>query len=150
MSTEIRFYHMEKSTLETTLPALLSKAYAQGNKIIVKTLDTEKTETLNGYLWTYNPNNFLPHGSQKDGNVEHQPIFLTDKEENPNGANVLILVDGAETENLNNYDLCCQMLNGHDQTQIQKARENWKLYKEQGLNITYWQQDEKGSWIKKS
>lgn len=150
MSTEIRFYHMEKSTLETTLPALLTKALSQQNKILIKTQDSSKAEVLNGYLWTYSAESFLPHGSAKDGNPESQPIFLTDNDENPNNANVLILVDGTQSENIENFDLCCQLLNGNDQAQVQKARENWKLYKEQGLDITYWQQDEKGAWNKKA
>ena len=147
---EIRFYHMEKSTLEQTLPTLLSKACAQGHKIIIKTQNTASSEALNGYLWTYTPDSFLPHGTSKDGFSQNQPIYITDNDENPNNANVLILIDGVQDDNLESYDLCCEMLNGNDGESVQAARQRWKGYKEKGYDITYWQQDERGAWQKKA
>lgn len=149
MSTEIRFYHMEHSTLESALPALLNKAVAQGN-IVVQSTSKQNVEALNTHLWTYKPESFLPHGSQKDGNAEKQPIWLTDKEENPNEANILILTHGATNENLKDYKLCCEMLNGNDPEAVTAARERWKAYKEEGYAITYWQQGQQGWEMKAS
>ena len=146
--TEVRFYHMERSTLETSLPALLNKAVTQGN-IVVQSTTIQNVEALNTHLWAYNPNSFLPHGSEKDGNPEQQPIWLTDKQENPNNADILILTHGAENENIEDYKLCCEMLNGNDQDAVSRAREKWKLYKDEGFDITYWQQGQNG-WEKKA
>ena len=146
--TEVRFYHMERSTLEGALPALLNKAIEQGN-IVVQSDTSQNVESLNAHLWTYDPNSFLPHGSNKDGHAESQPIWLTDKEENPNGSDILILTHGATNQNIKDYKLCCEMLNGNDENAVTEARLRWKEYKDQGFEITYWQQGQSG-WEKKS
>ncbi|MFK7839415.1 MAG: DNA polymerase III subunit chi [Bdellovibrionales bacterium] len=146
--TEVRFYHLEQSTLERALPALLNKAVAQGN-IVVQCNDENNVEKLNTHLWTYQENSFLPHGSKKDTHADKQPIWLTDQAENPNNADILILTHGAENESIEDYKLCCEMFDGNDPTAIQNAREKWKLYKDQDFEITYWQQGQNG-WEKKS
>ncbi len=146
--TEIRFYHMERSTLETALPALLNKAIQQG-RITVKSTNNQNIEALNGHLWTYDPNSFLPHGSEKDGFAEEQPIWLTDKDENPNQSEILILTHGATSEALKDYKLCCEMLDGRDENAIAQARQRWTAYKEEGFEVTYWQQGQNG-WEKKA
>lgn len=147
--TEIRFYHLEQQTLEQVLPALLSKALNNGHRIIVKANDEHNVQRLNDYLWTYNPNSFLPHGSKKDGHAEHQPVWLTTEDEKPNGADVLILTGGASSENISEYKLCCELFDGRDEAAVQEARTKWKLYQKAEHTITYWQQGPKG-WEKKS
>ena len=148
--TEIRFYHMERSNLEQTLPALVNKALQNGHKIIIKASNENDLEKLNEHLWTYNPNSFLPHGSAKDGHNAAQPVYLTIKDENPNEADVLILTQGAQSESLKDYKLVCEMLDGHNGEQIASARTRWKSYKEDGFEISYWQQGPQGGWENKA
>jgi len=147
--TEIRFYHMERSTLEQALPALVTKALSIDHTIMIKTPDEQSREALNTHLWTFDPNSFLPHGSEKDGNPEHQPIWLTTKNDNENAADLLILTGGTTHESLSDFKLVCEMLNGHDAEAVASARQRWKDYKDQGFDITYWQQGDKG-WEKKA
>jgi DNA polymerase-3 subunit chi len=150
MSTEIRFYHMERSGLEQTLPMLVTKALQNNHKIIIKSANENDIERLNEHLWSYDPASFIPHGTSKDGPPENQPVFLTTKDENPNGADVLILAHGATHENLKDFTLICEMLNGNDPQSIDEARARWKTYKEEGFETTYWQQGTKGGWEKKA
>ena len=75
--TEIGFYHLTRSTLEEALPRLLEKAYAAGNRVLVRVGDAERLELLNRALWTYGKDSFLPHGTRADGFPEDQPIYLT-------------------------------------------------------------------------
>lgn len=146
--TDIRFYHMERQSLEQVLPSLLTKALEQGKRIVVKGRDEKDIERINEYLWTYNPDTFLPHGSKKDGHPASQPVWLTTEEENPNAADVLILVQGAQSETIADYALCCEMLDGNDKDSVASARDRWKTYKNGGHSVTYWQQGAKG-WEKK-
>ena len=64
------------------------------------------------------PRGFLPHGT-KDGYAERQPVWLTDSDENPNNANVLFLVDGAESSRIGEFDLCYEVFDGRDDRQSQ-------------------------------
>ncbi len=147
--SEIRFYHMEQKTLDQILPVLLKKALEGGRRVVVKTPDDKETERLNNHLWTYDPSSFLPHGSEKDGHAQDQPVWLTSKDENPNGADVLILTGGAQSESYDQFTLCCDLLDGRNEQAVHDARERWKIYKEAGHEVTYWQQGAKG-WEQKA
>lgn len=148
--TEIRFYHLQYQALEQALPALLNKALGTGKRIVVKASDKARVKALNEQLWTYRPDSFLPHGSADDGFSSDQPVYLTYEDENPNGAAVLILTDGAKSAIMDQFDLCCEMLNGRDDAQVKAARGRWKAYQEAGHDITYWQQSDTGGWEKKA
>ena len=93
---------------------------------------------------------FLPHGSKKDGYPGRQPVWLTDQDENPNAATVLFLVDGVDSAKISEFDLCCEMFDGRDDDAVAVAREHWKLRKDNGFALTYWQQTEQGAWEKKA
>lgn len=147
--TDIRFYHLERQSLEQVLPSLLSKALSAGHRIVVKAANDKAVEELNTHLWTYNPNSFLPHGSQKDGFAEDQPIWLTAEDENPNGASVLILTHGAQSPDVGNFKMCCEMLDGRNEDAVKAARGRWKTYGKAEHDVTYWQQTDKG-WEKKA
>lgn len=148
--TEIRFYHLQKQSLDQALPQILGKALSVGHKILVKLPDSETVERINQHLWVYRPDSFLPHGSKKDGNPENQPIWLTESDENANNADVLITGNGSIPNEPENYSLCCEMLDGHNDEHVQAARDRWKTYKEKGFEVTYWKQSETGAWEKKS
>lgn len=147
--TEVRFYHLQRQSQEQVLPVLLSKALERGHKILVKMSDEQEVEKMNEHLWTFHPDSFLPHGSEKDGHPEVQPVWLTHKDDNANGADVLIVGAGAGSTIQADFDLCCEMLNGHDDEAVQAARLRWKVYKERGFDVTYWQQSEQGRWEQK-
>lgn len=150
MATEVRFYHLTRSSVETALPAILSKATGTGQRVVVKTASAAAAEVMAEHLWSYDEQSFLPHGTKKDGHAQRQPIWLTDGDDNPNGATILILTGGAESDKLSDYNLCCAMLDGADDSMVAAAREKWKIYKDAGYALTYWQQTETGGWEKKS
>ncbi len=68
---------------------------------------------------------FLPHGTKKDGFAERQPVWLTEADENPNSANVLFLIDGADSSRVGEYDLCCEMFDGRDDLAV-AGQDHWK------------------------
>lgn len=148
--TDIRFYHLTRQSLDQALPAILTKAFSGGRRVVVKCADEQMVRHMNDHLWTYRPDSFLPHGAKKDGHAENQPIWLTTTEENPNSADVLILTGGAVSDQIGNYAMCCEMLEGHDGSAVQDARARWKTYRDGGHDITYWQQTDAGGWEKKA
>ncbi len=148
--TEIRFYHLQRTTLERALPVLLEKTLERSWRAVVLTRSGERVESLNGFLWTYSNDGFLPHGSTEDGNPALQPIWLTDADENPNDANVLFLTDGASSRNVGLFDLCCELFDDGDVETVKAARGRWSAYLEAGHHLTYWQQNDGGGWEKKA
>jgi DNA polymerase-3 subunit chi len=145
---EVGFYHLTRSTLEDALPRLLEKAYASGQRILVRAGDAERVELLNRHLWTYAKESFLPHGTRADGHAEEQPIFLTEGPDNPNRARLLVLVDGARAPDLAAFERCLDLFDGGDAEALERARARWREALGSGHRCVYWQQDERGRWIK--
>jgi DNA polymerase-3 subunit chi len=148
--TEIGFYHLTRTPLERALPKLLEKVLAAGKRAVVRAGSDERVEFLNAALWTYEPGSFLPHGTAKEGEAPRQPIWLTAGDENPNGAQVLVLTDGARSGDPDAFERCLEMFDGRDQQAVEAARTRWRGYREAGHSLTYWQQTDSGSWEKKA
>lgn len=147
--TDVSFYHLQRQPLEQALPKLLERVQAAGLRAVVLADSRERIDALSTRLWTYDPGSFLAHGSAKDGTPEDQPIFLTDEEENPNGATVLVTVDEREPGYVGSFDRCLDMFNGNDPASVERARDRWRAYKAAGHTVTYWQQSEAGKWEEK-
>jgi len=148
--TEIGFYHLQQWPLDRALPKLLEKVLERGMRAVVIAGSEERVEALNTALWIYEPDSFLPHGSARDGNAEAQPIWLTAEDENPNGATVLVLTDGADSAQLDRFERCVLMFDGNDEEALAAARRRWQAYKSAGYKLTYHQQTERGVWEKKA
>jgi DNA polymerase-3 subunit chi len=148
---ELLFYHLTRRRLEQVLPELLEKTLQKGWRAVVRGGSAERIEALNGELWSYSRNSFLPHGIKPDGFTDRQPIYLTVEDERPNEAQVLFLVDGADADDVAAYTRVCDLFDGNDEAAVEGARQRWKKAKDAGHNLTYWQQSEDtGGWIKKA
>ena len=149
--TEIRFYHLTRGYLEDALPVMLELTVGRDRRrAVVMAGSPARIEVLNRHLWVYNDRGFLAHGSREDGNAADQPIWLTDQEENPNGAKVLFLTDGAGAENIAGFELVCEIFDGNDEKAVAAARGRWQSYKDAGHQLAYFQQNSRGGWQKKS
>ena len=58
--TEIRFYHLQRTTLEAALPSMLDKTLARGQRAVLMAGSPERVEALAAWLWTYDERGFLP------------------------------------------------------------------------------------------
>lgn len=149
--TEVLFYHLIRKPLERALPELLEKSLERGWRVVVQTGTDERVEALDGHLWTYRDDSFLPHGTGREGDAAAQPVLLTAGEGNPNGASVRFLIDGVPLPaDAADYDRIVVMFNGEDDDEVAVARARWAEAKAQGFGLTYWQPDEQGRWVKKA
>lgn len=149
--SRVDFYHLQNKRLEDVLPKLLEKAYGTGKKILVRIGNEERVDFLSSLLWTYDEQSFLPHGSQKDGSSDMQPIWLTAGNDNPNDAVFLFLTDGAEAEidEVAKYERVFNIFDGNSPEALEKARNFWKELRKQSVEIFYWQQNFNGAWEQK-
>jgi len=147
--TEVAFYHLTKSNLEQTLQQLLQKTIDAGKRAVVMAGSADRVEVLAQHLWVDDPEAWIPHGTAIDSNGDRQPVWLTEKDENPNDATFLFLSDGASSQNINKYERCFEIFDGGDEASVNSAREKWKSYKDGGFELTYWHQNESGGWEKK-
>jgi DNA polymerase III subunit chi len=148
--SEVRFYHLQRTRLEAALPKMLERTLERGERAVVLLGSEERVEALAAHLWTYRDRAFLPHGTAKDGFAERQPIWLTAADENPNGAQVLFVADGAQSARLAQYRLCVELFDGADETAVTAARRRWVAYKAAGHALSYFQQNDGGAWEQKA
>lgn len=141
---EIGFYHLLSTPLDRALPRLLDRARREGHRIVVRTGSPERVEELDTLLWTYDEASFLAHGRAPDGNAAAQPIWLTDGDENPNEATMLVLADGVEAGDLAAFARCADLFDGNDEEAVAAARRRWRNAREAGHALTYWQQTASG------
>lgn len=146
---EVWFYHLERTSLDQALPELLEKTLARGWKAIVRATGAQRVEHLDGWLWAYRDESFLPHAPADEPGAARQPILLTTNDENLNGADALFLVDGAEPGELGDYTRCVVLFDGGDEEALATARRQWKSVKAKGLPASYWKQQGRG-WEKQA
>ena len=148
--TEILFYHLQRQPVERVLPQLLEKSLERGWRVVVQGSD-ERIDALDAHLWTYRDDSFLAHGTWRESEAALQPVLLTVNEDNPNGANVRFLIDGAPVPaDAASYHRIVLLFDGEDDAAVADARLRWTEAKAQGFEATYWQADENGRWEKKA
>jgi DNA polymerase-3 subunit chi len=149
--TEAFFYHLERATLESVLPGLLEKSLERGWKAVVRCGSRAMVERLDETLWTYSEESFLPHAADLE-RADVQPVFLTDDDAAPNGAEILFLVDSASAEPsaLARFNRCVTIFDGRDEGALASARAFWKAVKAEGHDATYWKQSPQGRWEKQA
>ncbi len=147
--TEVWFYHLQRQSLEEALPALLEKVLAAGGRAVVMLGSEERVEAVNLRLWAYDDREFLPHGGARDGFPTEQPVWLTAQDENPNGAEILVLADGARSAKVDQYSRWFELFDGNNASAVAAARMRRKSYEEAGHEVVYWQQDARGKWERK-
>ena len=147
---DVWFYHLERTSLDQALPELLEKTLARGWRALVRSPAAERVDHLDGWLWSYRDDAFLPHGRADEPQAERQPVLITTAMENPNGANALFLLDGAEAGDLAGFERCVLMFDGRDEAAVAEARGRWRDFKATGATVSYWRQGETGGWRKEA
>jgi DNA polymerase III subunit chi len=145
--TEILFYQLKGQTLEQVLPGLLQRSLDRGWRVVVQASSQERVEALDAHLWTWRDDAFLPHGTWRDSEAAEHPVLLTLNADNPNGAIVRFLIEGAAMpENASAYHRIVLLFDGEDAEALDAARARWREAKSADFEVTYWQTDERGGW----
>ena len=146
MATTIQFYHLLHTPLEVALPSLLQKALTAGHRITLHSGDAAQLRHISDAMWRREGQNFLPHGSSNDGHSAMQPIFLTSNFENPNSADILVIIDGTSAPMPTSYNKILDLFDGRDEEAVTRARTRWAGYKTQGFALQYIRQHPGGGW----
>jgi DNA polymerase III subunit chi len=148
---DVLFYHLTATPLERSLPDLLERALARGWRVVVRCGTDAGLAAVDAMLWTYRDDAFLAHGTAAVGHGARQPVWLTLGRDNPNGATVLMLVEGAraDPDELAGFERACILFDGHDPRALEAARADWRAVTAAGLPAKYWAQ-EGGRWVPKA
>lgn len=146
MATEAWFYHLERSRLEDVLPPLLEKAVARGLRAFIKSDVLERLQSLDGHLWTFRDDSFLPHGMADASDAAAQPVLLGEAEPADHQVEVLFVLDGAIPDHWDRHPRICILFDGGDAHAVGHARALWRNAKQAGADAAYWRQSAEGAW----
>jgi DNA polymerase-3 subunit chi len=120
----------------------------RGWRVLAVSPDPIRRGALDQALWTFSDESFLGHGQVEAEGLDPaaQPILITGRAENANGAAVALLMDGTALDVTAPYERCMVMFDDGDSATRQKAREQFKAAKDAGLTARYFQQGPRG-WM---
>lgn len=144
---EVWFFHLDAQPLEHVLPRIVTSSLTRGWRLVIETAIPNRLAKISELLWSFEDVAFLPHGFEGEPNPERQPVWLTSTSENPNNAQVRVLLDGAQPGDISKLARAVLIFDGTDPEALENARAAWKKQKAEGHDISYWKQDEGGKWI---
>ncbi len=146
--TAIGFYHLTRTGADRALPLLLGRTLAAGVRAVVMCGDAARVAAMDDALWLSPDPDWLPHGSARGtglaGDPALQPIWITERDEAPNGARYLFLLDAARSARLAEFERVFDLFDGADEAAVAAARVRWAEAKAAGHELAYWQQGERG------
>jgi DNA polymerase III subunit chi len=142
------FYHLTRSTQDDLISTLLTRALAQGWRVMVRGTDDANLARLDTRLWMVPEDGFLPHGLAGGAQDGDQPVLLG---QGPavNGAQGVILIDGA-TATVDEALALARLwvlFDGANDADVSHARSLWRVLTEGGIDAEYWSEDS-GKWAK--
>lgn len=142
---EISFYQIADGNLVPSAVRLLEKVYSTGVRCLFFSPVEERVKIVDKTLWTFSTNAFIPHGDKSLGYCDQQPVYLTSEVENPNQAEVVVLVDSFDYKSFNQQ--FSKVLFVFDDSVASRAQKLYCDLKKAAENVNYWQQSSKG-WTK--
>ena len=149
--TEIRFYHLQRSSAEKAVPDLLKKAVERGHKILFKLPNASRRQFYDEWLWRYAPDSFLAHAQEGDAESISHPIWLSTNDNAPNQPTMALVAEGATLPDRKGLSLVCNVFDSNDQDKLAQVRQLWsQLKNEKDLTLTYWKQQDNGGWVQEN
>ncbi len=142
------FYHLDRTVLEVAAGPLLEKCLERGWRVLAVSARPERRAALDEALWTYGDGSFLPHGRVEAEGLDpaEQPVLISGRTDNLNGASVCLLLDGADLPDGGGFERCMVMFDGGDHATRDIARSQYRRAKDNGQAVRYFEQAPKGGW----
>ena len=139
----VDFYQLSRDPAELVVPLLARASKKAGAKLLVVSNSSEQLSLIDEKLWETAPEAFLAHGRAGDPYEARQPVLLSGAIGASNGANYVILADGAWRDAATRFERAFLLFGDNE---LQDARACWKsLGKLEGLERNFWKQDG-GKW----
>jgi DNA polymerase III subunit chi len=147
----VLFYQITRSPVEETARTILGRALGQGWRVVVRGTDAAGLARLDASLWRGPAEDFLPHGLAGGPHDADQPVLMTDRPGRANGAQAVMLVDGAAVDaaEVGQVERVWLLFEGANDTALEAARAQWRSVTAAGLVAQYWS-EESGKWEKKA
>ncbi len=135
--TRVDFYILPDDSsrnLEVFACKLTEKAYTQGMKVYINTQSEQQTQSLNGLLWTFKQESFLPHEIAVDSSSADAPIMIGNGVEPEQSNGLLINLSQDVPLFFSQFERLAELVNQNEQIK-EKGRERFRFYKDREYQI---------------
>jgi len=132
--TRVEFVRLESPEKARHLCELAEEFYLRGQRVLVVVEDDNQGVTLDQFLWTWKKGSFLPH-AYDNGTVEclDEPVVVTLREENANGARVLIAARPCPLDFMRQFQMVIDFAELYDDTLREASRSRFRAFREAGF-----------------
>ena len=132
--TRIEFVRLDRPEKARHLCELAEEFYLQGRRVLVIVQDDNQGVTLDQFMWTWKKAAFVPH-AYDNGSQEclDEPVVISVREENANGAEVLIAGRPCSVDFVRHFRLVIDFAETHDEALREASRERFKAFREAGF-----------------
>jgi DNA polymerase-3 subunit chi len=132
--TRVEFIKLHRPERARILCDLAEEFYAAGQRVVVMVRDDNQGVTLDQFMWTWKKGSFVPHVYQS-GSVDchDEPVVIVAEEENPNGAEVLLLGVSCTLEFIRHFRHVIDFAETFDDARLAESRERFRNYREHGF-----------------
>jgi DNA polymerase-3 subunit chi len=143
-NSEINFYQCFETLARSVAPLLL-KVLEENKKVLIYSNQTQIKE-IDDTLWSYGKNKFIPHITifDKDFDLKRQPILISNKEENSNDADYLVLTEPASESFVSGFS---RVFYFYDALRAEEAKKLAKKYKPLASKFESYKKDDV-KWVK--
>jgi len=133
--TQVRFARLEQPQKAGLLCRLAEEYFSAGKRVLLKVQDDNQAVALDRFMWSCEKGTFLPHAFY-NGSVDclEEPIVITVREGNPNGATVLIMGQPCTPEFIGRFELVIDFAEVYDKQLAEQSRERFRTYRKLGFN----------------
>ncbi len=133
--TQVRFAKLEQPQKAQLLCRLAEEFFAAGKRVLVRVQDDNQAVALDRFMWTWSKGAFLPHAFN-NGSVDclDEPIVITVREENPNGASVVIMGQPCSTDFIGRFEMAIDFAEVYDKQLAEQSRQRFRGYRDAGFN----------------
>ena len=136
--TEVVFVEVTASRMEVRACEIAEHTYAQGDRLQIIAIDEEQAARLDDLLWTYKPENFVPHGLWKSMDTEStQPVVITTRKERVSGIASLLTMDYCPVEMIQQFSRVIHVVVMDNQERLEASRRYWTLLKDAGFSLKH-------------
>jgi DNA polymerase-3 subunit chi len=132
--THVEFIKLNRPERARVLCDLAEEFYLAGQRVLVMVQDDNQGVTLDQFMWSWKKGAFVPHVYQ-NGSVEchDEPVVIVAGEENPNGAQVLLMGVTCSLEFARHFRHVIDFAEAFDETRLEESRERFRIYREHGF-----------------
>ncbi len=136
--TEVIFVEVTASRMEMRACEIAEHTYAKGERLQIIAIDEEQAARLDDLLWTYKPDNFVPHGLWKSmDNESAQPVVITTRKERVPGIASLLTMDYCPVEMVRQFSKVIHVVVVDNQERLEASRRYWTLLKDAGFSLRH-------------